>query len=221
MKQTLLCLAAALALPSFAMAHVSVRPRESKPHAEERYTVRVPTEGAVATTHVQLEIPAGVTVLEVLPHDGATFETAKEGGRITAITWRKEIAPKAVAEFLFRARNPNSGDLVWKAHQHFSDGTVADWVGPAGDRRPASVTKLAAGNVAGSPGPKAVVSTERPNGGPAASNNVRWIDLRATCRPEVSAFERFNSVTQMAGQARWAERFDYRSQSHGSAPRST
>jgi uncharacterized protein YcnI len=33
-----------LATPSLALAHVSVRPRESKAGAEERYTVRVPTE---------------------------------------------------------------------------------------------------------------------------------------------------------------------------------
>jgi uncharacterized protein YcnI len=131
-----------LAVPSIAFAHVSVRPRESKAGAEERYTVRVPSEGAVATTHVQLDIPAGVTVLEVLPRDGATFETVKQGDRITAITWTKEIAPKTAAEFVFRAKNPASGDVVWKAHQHFKDGTIADWIGPAGDRRPAAVTKL-------------------------------------------------------------------------------
>jgi uncharacterized protein YcnI len=40
-----------LALPSLALAHVTVRPRQSKPGIEERYTVRVPTEGTVATTH--------------------------------------------------------------------------------------------------------------------------------------------------------------------------
>ena len=142
MKKTLLCLAALLTLPSLALAHVSVRPRESKPGAEERYTVRVPTEGAVPTTHVQLEIPADVTVLEVMPADGATFETVKAGDRITSITWKKEIAPKQSAEFVFRARNPSAGDIAWKAHQHFADGTAADWVGPAGDKRPASVTKL-------------------------------------------------------------------------------
>ena len=133
-----------LAVPWVAFAHVSVRPRESKASAEEQYTVRVPTEGTITTTQVQLDIPAGVTVLEVLPHDGATFETAKQGDRITAITWNKEITPKASAEFVFRARNPESGDVVWKAHQHFKDGTTADWIGPAGDRRPASVTKLTA-----------------------------------------------------------------------------
>jgi uncharacterized protein YcnI len=112
-----------LAAPALAFAHVTVRPRESKPSAEQRYTVRVPTEGAVATTHVLLEIPAGVTVLEVLPHEGATVETAKPGDRIRAITWKKDIPPKGSAEFVFRARNPASGGIVWKAHQHFSDGT--------------------------------------------------------------------------------------------------
>src|SRR5262245_41629615 len=101
-----------LVAPTLAFAHVSVRPRESKAGAEERYTVRAPTEGTIATTHVQLEIPPGLTVLEVLPHDGATFETAKQGDRIRAITWKKEIPPKSAAEFVFRARNPESGEVI-------------------------------------------------------------------------------------------------------------
>jgi uncharacterized protein YcnI len=138
-----------LAGPSVAFAHVSVRPRESKPGMEERYTVRVPTEGNVATTHVRLEIPAGVTVLEVIPQEGATFETDQQAERIIAITWKKEIPPKAAAEFAFRARNPSSGDIVWKAHQHFADRTAADWIGAVGERRPAAVTKLIAGAGAG------------------------------------------------------------------------
>lgn len=155
-----------LALPSLAFAHVTVRPKESKPGIEETYSVRVPTEGAVATTHVQLDIPAGVTVLEVLTPEGATVETTTQGDRITAITWKKEIPPKGSAEFAFRARNPTSGDVVWKAHQHFSDGTTADWIGGAGDRRPASVTKLVAGTSAGAarscpPRPACLVAAAR------------------------------------------------------------
>ena len=142
MKKSLLFAMLVLTVPSFAMAHISVRPRESKPGAEERYTVRVPTEGAVATAHVLLEIPADVTVLEVLPGEGATFETTKQGDRIAAITWKKAIPPKQSAEFVFRARNPSSSEIVWKAHQHFTDGSTADWVGAAGERRPAAVTKL-------------------------------------------------------------------------------
>jgi len=145
MKGTTLVAALVLTLPSLAMAHVSVRPRESRPGAEEQYTVRVPTEGAVATTHVVLEIPPDVTVLEVLSADGATIETVRRADRISAVTWKKDIPPKQFAEFVFRARNPASGDIVWKAHQHFADGTVAAWVGPAGDRRPAAVTRLTGG----------------------------------------------------------------------------
>ena len=132
-----------LALPSLTLAHVSVRPRESKPGTEERYTVRVPTEGAVVTTSIHIEIPDGVTVLEVERTDGATFETQKKGDRIVGITWKTDIKPKEASEFSFRARNPTGGaEVTWKAHQHFADGTVADWVGPAGDPRPAAVTKL-------------------------------------------------------------------------------
>jgi uncharacterized protein YcnI len=142
MKMSLLFALILFTVPSLAMAHISVRPRESKPGAEERYTVRAPTEGAVATTHVQVEIPAGVTVLEILPADGATFETAKQGDRITSITWTKAIPPKQSAELVFRARNPSSSEIVWKAHQHFADGTTADWIGASGEFRPASVTKL-------------------------------------------------------------------------------
>ncbi len=179
-----------VAAPSLAFAHVSVRPRESKGGAEERYTVRVPTEGAVATTHVQLETPAGLVVLEVFPHDGATFETEKEGDRITAITWKKEIPPKAAAEFVFRARNPESGDMVWKARQHFADGTTIDWIGRAGERRPASVTKLTAD--AGSPQPSNGESSavETWLKGYDAAFNAKDLDKLATFyHPDVTIYE--------------------------------
>jgi uncharacterized protein YcnI len=192
MRRFALLGAVLLAAPSLAFAHVSVRPRESKAGAEERYTVRVPTEGTVATTHVQLEIPAGLTVLEVLPHDGATFETAKQGDRITAITWKKEIPPKQSAEFVFRARNPTSGDLVWKAHQHFSDGTAADWVGVAGEKRPASVTKLAAAASAGAPqaSDTDAAAVEAWLKGYDAAFNAKDLDKLATFyHPDVTIYE--------------------------------
>ena len=134
----LLLLAAALD------AHVTVQPRESPAGIEQRYTVRVPTEGQVATTSVELEIPAGVVVREVVPGDSYSFEVRREGDRIVAITWKREIPPKQSAEFPFVARNPNVAELAWKARQRFADGTSADWVGVEGDRRPASVTKLIA-----------------------------------------------------------------------------
>jgi hypothetical protein len=112
MKKNLLLTSLVLLVPSFAPAHVSVRPRESKQGVEERYTVRVPTEGAVATTDPVLEIPADVTVLEVLPAEGATVEATKQGDRITSITWKKAIPPKAAAEFVFRAKSCGGRDRL-------------------------------------------------------------------------------------------------------------
>lgn len=123
-------------------AHVTVWPRESQPGVGERYTVRVPTEGQVATTAVELEVPADVRVTGVLVGGGYTYEARREGDRIVAITWRQEIKPGEYGEFVFFAVNPKSGQIAWKTRQRFVDGTSADWVGVEGDRRPASVTKL-------------------------------------------------------------------------------
>ena len=188
MKKNLLFATLVLLAPSLAMAHVSVRPRESKPGAEEQYTVRVPTEGAVATTHVTLEIPADVTVLEVLPVEGATVDTAKQGDRVTSITWRKAIPPKASAEFAFRARNPASAEIAWKAHQHFTDGTVADWIGAAGASRPASVTKLSASAVGGQSNDAAAVEAWLK--GYDAAFNAKDLDKLATFyHPDVTIYE--------------------------------
>jgi hypothetical protein len=125
-------------------AHVTVSPQESAAGASERYTVRVPTEGRVATTSVELEVPSDVTVTSVLVGDRFSYDARREGDRTVAITWRLDIGPGETAEFVFFARNPMATQIVWKAHQRFADGTSADWVGVEGDRRPAAVTKLAA-----------------------------------------------------------------------------
>jgi len=134
--------AGVVSFASLAYAHVTVLPRESHAGMEQRYTIRVPTEGQVATTSVELEVPAGVVVTEVVPGDGYTFDVRREGSRIIAITWKREIPPKQSADFTFVARNPTAAEIAWKARQRFSDGTSADWVGVQGDRRPASVTRL-------------------------------------------------------------------------------
>ena len=129
-------------------AHVTVSPRESAAGASERYTVRVPTEGQVSTTAVELEVPASVTVTDVPTGADYKVETRRDGNRIVAITWTREIKPRESADFTFTATNPASGELAWKAHQRFADGTSADWTGVAGDRRPAAVTRIVAGPAA-------------------------------------------------------------------------
>ncbi len=131
-------------LASAAAAHVTVWPQQSQAGAGERYTVRVPTEGQVPTTSVELEVPADVNVTGVLVGAGYSYEVRREGNRIVAVTWKQEIKPAEVAEFVFFARNPKAAQIAWKARQRFADGTSADWVGVAGDRRPAAVTRLVA-----------------------------------------------------------------------------
>jgi uncharacterized protein YcnI len=141
-KGLLVAIAAVVVGGSIVSAHVTVWPQESRPGAGERYTVRVPTEGKVTTTSIELEVPADVLVSGVLVGAGYTYEVRRENDRIIAITWKQDIKPAEYGEFVFFARNPKAAQIAWKVHQRYADGTSADWVGVEGDRRPASVTKL-------------------------------------------------------------------------------
>jgi uncharacterized protein YcnI len=133
-------------------AHVVVTPRESAPGAEQVYTVIVPVEGTVASVSVELEIPAGLHVMQVASGEGFTHDVKKDGNRIASITWKKEIKPKEpAARFTFTAHNPQSGTLQWKAHQTFADGSIRHWVAERGAKTsdgkpadPASVTTIVA-----------------------------------------------------------------------------
>jgi uncharacterized protein YcnI len=109
-------------------AHVTIAPAESKIGASERYTVRVPTEGQVATTGVDLEVPAGVTVSNVLASAGWKSELKREGNRIVAILWKVDIPAGHFGELIFNARNPKEGsEISWKVTQRFADGTSREW----------------------------------------------------------------------------------------------
>lgn len=123
-------------------AHIVVTPRESPEGAEQTYTVRVPTEGTVSTTSLELDIPAGLHVMQVASGEGFTFDVKKQNDRIVAITWTREIKPKEFALFTFTAHNPAPGTLQWKAHQTFADGSMRHWVGERGSKEPASVTTI-------------------------------------------------------------------------------
>ena len=146
--RTVIAVVALTLVASAALAHVSVRPRESKPGTTEKYIVRVPTEGKVATTSVELDVPSGVVVDSVEPMDGVKADMKREGGRIISITWTVIIDPGANREFTFTATNPTEGtEIAWKAHQRYADGTSSEWVGAAGTKQPAPVTKLTVANV--------------------------------------------------------------------------
>lgn len=128
---------------SVSSAHVTVWPRESQAGAREKYVVRVPTEGKVATTSVELEIPDEVTVYLMGVPIGWTYQLKRSGERIVGITWRMKIEPGEFVEFPFTAGNPTRAEVVWRAHQHFAKGTTEDFTGAPGTATPAPVTKLA------------------------------------------------------------------------------
>ena len=141
-KHTLSFGAALLLVASAAYAHVNLQPRESAPGVTVTYMMRVPTEGTVTTTGIELEVPDAMTIVSV---DGPAdaYEVKKADGRIVAITWKTEILPKQVKTFTFVAKNPAApSEISWKAHQRFADGTSFDWVEPAGGKRPSGRTNV-------------------------------------------------------------------------------
>jgi uncharacterized protein YcnI len=126
-----------------ARAHVTVWPRESNAGGFEKYVVRVPTEGKVATASIELRIPEGLTVASIGVPQGFRYELKKSGERTTTIIWTQRIEPGEFAEFTFMARNPaGEGSVAWNAVQTFVDGSTTQWTGPPGDRHPASLTVL-------------------------------------------------------------------------------
>lgn len=139
--------AAAIVLlsPMAVQAHVSITPRESTHGATEKYVIRIPTEGKVATTGADIEFPAGVVVETIQAPSGWKYEVKRADDRIVAMTIHADVKPGEFIEVGFVARNPRQGtQIVWILKQRFADGTVTDWtVGPTGTR-PTAVTRLAA-----------------------------------------------------------------------------
>ena len=152
MKTAVIAMAFGL-VAGVAQAHVTVAPRQATQGSNQEYTVRVPAEGSRATTHVTLEIPAGVVVSRVKAIAGVKHEVTRADDRITAITWFLAVHPGEYAEFRFIARNPEDvSEIVWKAHAFHPDGVSTDWVNARGESQPASVTSLTAAPTTGKPG---------------------------------------------------------------------
>ena len=128
---------------SAAHAHVTVSPVQSSQGSTETYTLNVPTEGASATTSVELDVPSDVTVLEVTA-PAEQYRVVRADGRIVGITWQVDVPPGESRRVVFVTRNPAAGvQIAWNVHQLFADGSRRDWVEAAGSKRPAPRTQLA------------------------------------------------------------------------------
>src|SRR5262245_59359927 len=79
--------------PAAANSHVSVRPRESMTGATEKYTVRIPTEGKVATTGADVEFPEGVIVETIQAPSGWKYNLTRKDDRIVAMAIQADVKP--------------------------------------------------------------------------------------------------------------------------------
>ena len=159
-----------LALAAPASAHVTVNPNTATPGSYSKVTFRVPNEKDSAnTTKLEVNLPADhpIASVSVKPLPGWTAVTEKnklatpiksDDGDITEavtkITWTADansaIKPGQFQEFdVSLGPLPDSGQMIFKALQTYSDGNVVRWIDePTTDGtepdHPAPVLKLTA-----------------------------------------------------------------------------
>ncbi|MET0418687.1 MAG: YcnI family protein, partial [Actinoplanes sp.] len=180
-----------LALAAPAAAHVTVNPSTAAPGGYTKVTFRVPNESDTdSTTKVEINLPADAPVasVSVKPVPGWDVVAVKSklatpleahGTQITEavskITWTAQPAAVIKAgqfqEFdVSMGPLPESGQMIFKALQTYSDGTVVRWIDePTTDgtepESPAPVLKLAAGGDAPATG---VTAATEPAAEPAS-----------------------------------------------------
>jgi len=140
----------AVSVPTLTWAHAVVFPRQSTAGAYEKYVLRVPNEKAVATMRVELFFPHDVRVTSFADVPGWQLEVVTDSAKaITSAIWTGTLPPRRFVEFPFVAVNPKTEtSITWPAYQTYADGERVEWSGPEGAKRPASVTRIGAADVA-------------------------------------------------------------------------
>jgi len=145
MKRVLGVLLALPVLGAVVSAHIMVSPPQSKAGATQAYELRVHNEGTVATTALDLEIPASITVLAIDQPAVGTVVSHKDGDRIVGFTWTVDVPPSKYQALKFSAKNPGSEQSVaWIVHQHLADGTIVEWSDKPDAKEHAAVTTISA-----------------------------------------------------------------------------
>jgi periplasmic copper chaperone A len=166
--------AAALALPAAASAHVTLQPDTAPADGFTRLDVRVPNErDDAATVKVDVQLPPGFAFVSYEPRPGWEVTVKREraaqpieieGGfevdeEVRQITWSGgRIGPGEFVDFGLSLRMPKgeAGDkLTFKALQTYEGGEVVRWIGPEDADEPAPIVTLtaaASGGGHGAPG---------------------------------------------------------------------
>ena len=149
--------AAALALPAAASAHVTLQPDTATAGGFTRLDVRVPNErDDSATTRIDVQFPEGFESVSYEPRAGWDVKVQRSGERVTRITWSGgRVEPGQFTDFGLSLQMPEGAEgdkLTFKALQTYDDGQVVRWIGPEDAEKPAPVVTLAAADAGGGHG---------------------------------------------------------------------
>jgi uncharacterized protein YcnI len=136
----------ALIIPSAALAHAVVFPKNSTPGAYEKYVLRVPNERDVPTTRVEIHFPAGLRVVSFGDVTGWKLEVLRDTAqRVVGAVWTGVLPKERFVEFPFVAVNPkDSTSLAWPTYQTYEGGERVEWTSPdTASKTPASATTIA------------------------------------------------------------------------------
>ncbi len=203
MRRTLIAaVAALLAVPAAAQAHVTIQPTTAAPGGFTRLDVRVPNERDDAgTTKVDVQLPPGFVFASYEPVPGWKVKMTRskldkpvdvgEGfevdEQISRITWSGGlIGPGQFQDFGLSVRIPDGkvGDkLTFKALQTYEGGDIVRWIGPEDADQPAPTVMLEAGEAGGGhgataqAGPQATSDAAPPAGEGGGSDTLAVIAL--------------------------------------------
>jgi len=130
-----IALAALLALPATAQAHVELTPDTVAPGGDALFTITSPNESSSqALTGLRLTIPASLVVEGAADAPGFTTQAVRDQAhRVATLSWQGgSVPPGGLALFQFSASVPDSaGEIHLTATQTFADGSTRIWTSPA------------------------------------------------------------------------------------------
>jgi uncharacterized protein YcnI len=184
-------LAATLALPAAAGAHVTVQPKQAPAGGFARLDVRVPNEDpSKATTTIEVQMPPGFAEASYEPVPGWRVAVAKrklpvpvktdegdtlteEVSKLTFTATGKGIEPGQFQDFGLSVGIPDrpvGTKLTFKALQTYAGGKVVRWIGPPGSDEPAPQVELVSAATSGATrAPAAASDDDSEDGGDTLS----------------------------------------------------
>jgi uncharacterized protein YcnI len=136
--------AAALAMPSLAVAHARISPPVSVANELQLYSLVVPTEKSGATTTtVVLTVPAGFSIDSLVPPPPGWRQQLQQSGSgssavIQKVSWTGGHVPSGQdALFQFLAQPASSKKYTFHVQQTYSDGSIVNWAGAESSDSPA------------------------------------------------------------------------------------